>query len=84
MRGFFCLVMAAGNSSAEEREMVKKTTKLRAWTKDDVRRLKTLARDGTETTVIARRLKRSYAATRQKASTLGVPLGARSKKKRKA
>jgi hypothetical protein len=54
-----------------------KTTKLRPWTKDDVRMLKTLAREKTKTTVIARKLKRSYGATRQKASSLGVSLGAR-------
>ena len=55
--------------------------KLRPWTKEDVRTLKTLAREKTKTTVIARKLKRSYAATRQKASTLGVTLGTRRKKK---
>jgi hypothetical protein len=31
-----------------------KTTKLRPWTKDDVRTLKTLAREKAKTTVIAR------------------------------
>ena len=60
---------------------VAKTTKIRPWTKDDVRVLKTLAREKTKTTVIARKLKRSYAATRQKASTLGVTLGAGRKKR---
>jgi hypothetical protein len=35
-----------------------KTTKVRPWTKDDVRTLKTLAREKTKTTVIARKLKR--------------------------
>jgi hypothetical protein len=53
----------------------KKTTKLRAWTKDDVRMLKTLAREKTKTTVIARKLKRSVGATHQKAMRLGVTLG---------
>ena len=52
-----------------------KKTKLRPWTKEDVRILKTLAREKTKTTVIARKLKRSYTATRQKASSLGVTLG---------
>jgi hypothetical protein len=52
-----------------------KTTKLRPWTQEDVRTLKTLAREGVKTTSIARRLKRTYAATRQKASHLGVMLG---------
>jgi hypothetical protein len=49
----------------------------REWTKEDVRMLKTLAREGTKTTVIARKLKRSPGATYQQASKLGVSLGAR-------
>jgi hypothetical protein len=53
-----------------------KTTKRQAWTKDDVRMLKTLAREKTKTTVIARKLKRTEGATRQKAKGLGVMLGA--------
>ena len=59
----------------------KKVTKLRAWSKDDVRMLKTLAREGTKTTAIARKLKRSAAATRQKAMRLGVTLGEGRKKR---
>jgi hypothetical protein len=39
--------------------MAGKTVKLRAWTKEDVRTLKTLAREKTKTTVIARKLRRS-------------------------
>jgi hypothetical protein len=49
--------------------------KLRPWTKDDVRTLKTLAREKTKTTVIARQLRRSVGATYQKARALGVTLG---------
>jgi hypothetical protein len=64
--------------------MAKKTTKLRPWTKDDVRTLKTLAREKTKTTVIARKLKRTEGATRQKAKGLGVMLGGGRGKKRKA
>jgi hypothetical protein len=56
-----------------------KKTKLRPWTKDDVRTLKTLAREKTKTTVIARKLKRTEGATRQKAKGLGVTLGGRGK-----
>jgi hypothetical protein len=57
--------------------------KFRPWTKEDVRTLKTLAREKTKTTVIARKLKRSVEATYQKASALGVTLGGgRGKKKR--
>jgi hypothetical protein len=55
--------------------MAKKTAKVRPWTKDDVRTLKTLAREKTKTTVIARKLKRTEGATRQKAKGLGVTLG---------
>jgi hypothetical protein len=49
-----------------------RTAKLRPWTKDDVRTLKTLAREKTKTTVIARKLKRTLGATYQKARALGV------------
>jgi hypothetical protein len=45
--------------------------------KEDIRMLKTLAREGIKTTSIARKLKRTYAATRQRASKLGVSLGVR-------
>jgi hypothetical protein len=63
----------------------KATTKLRPWTKEDVRTLKTLAREKTKTTVIARKLKRTVEATYQKASALGVTLGGgRGKKKKRA
>jgi hypothetical protein len=62
--------------------MAKKTTKLRPWTKDDVRTLKTLAREKTKTSVIARKLKRSVGATYQYASNHGVKLGTARKKKR--
>ncbi len=55
--------------------MAKKTTKLRALTKEDVRTLKTLAREKAKTTVIARKLKRSLGATYQKARELRVTLG---------
>jgi hypothetical protein len=57
--------------------MAKKAVKLRPWTKEDIRMLKTLAREGIKTTSIARKLKRTYAATRQRASKLGVSLGVR-------
>jgi hypothetical protein len=60
----------------------KATTKLRPWTKEDVRTLKTLAREKTKTTVIARKLKRTVEATYQKARALGVTLGGGRGKKR--
>ena len=55
--------------------MAKKRTKLRPWTKEDVRTLKTLAREKVKTTVIARKLRRSVGATYQQAMRLGVTLG---------
>jgi hypothetical protein len=55
--------------------MGKKITRSRPWTKEEVRMLKTFAREQTKTTVIARKLKRSVYATQHKASALGVTLG---------
>ena len=52
-----------------------KKVKLQPWTKEDIRTLKTLAREKKKTTAIARTLKRSVGATYQKASQLGVTLG---------
>jgi hypothetical protein len=57
-----------------------KKAKIRPWTKDDVRTLKTLAREKTKTTVIARKLKRTLGATYQQASKLGVVFGGGRKK----
>jgi hypothetical protein len=54
-----------------------KRSKRREWTKDDVRELKTLARQKTPTAKIAKWLKRTPGATRQKASSLGVSLDSR-------
>jgi uncharacterized protein (DUF2336 family) len=59
-----------------------KTTKLRSWTKEDVRTLKTLAREKVKTSVIARKLKRSVGATYQQASKHGVKLGTSQRKKK--
>jgi hypothetical protein len=49
----------------------------REWTKEDVRMLKALAREGTKTVAIARKLKRTVSATYQKARAMSVRLGAR-------
>jgi predicted transcriptional regulator len=54
--------------------MAKKATKLRPWTKEDVRTLKTVAREKVKTTAIARKLNAAR-ATHQKAMRLGVKLG---------
>jgi len=54
-----------------------KNAKRREWTKDDVRQLKTLARQKTPVGKIAKSLKRTAGATQQKAFTLGVSLDTR-------
>ena len=51
-----------------------KNAKRREWTKDDVRELKTLARQKTPVAKIAKSLKRTPGATQQKAFSLGVSL----------
>jgi hypothetical protein len=61
-----------------------KTKKPRPWTKDDVQMLKTLVREKTKTSVVARKLKRTEGATRQKANALGVKLAGAPQRKRKA
>ena len=52
-------------------------TKRREWTKTDVRELKTFAREKTPARKIARSLKRTEGATRQKAFSLGLSLDSR-------
>ena len=56
--------------------MAKKSTR-REWSKEDVRELKTLARQKTPVAKIAKSLKRTPGATQQKAFTLGVSLDSR-------
>jgi hypothetical protein len=54
-----------------------KKTKRRDWTAEDVRELKQLAKAKTPASKIARELKRTEGATRQKALTLSVSLDSR-------
>jgi hypothetical protein len=54
-----------------------KRSKRREWTRDDVRELKTLTRQKTPAAKIAKSLKRTVGATRQKASSLGMSLDSR-------
>jgi hypothetical protein len=58
--------------------VAKRSAKRREWTAQDVRELKKLAKYKTPTAKIARALKRTEGATRQKASSLGVSLDTRS------
>ncbi len=57
--------------------MARKNSKRREWTKTDVRELKMLAREKMPARKIARTLKRTEGATRQKAFSLGVSLDSR-------
>jgi len=57
--------------------MAKRNGKRRAWTSEHVRTLKTLARKKMSAGKIARSLKRTEGATRQKAFSLGLSLDSR-------
>jgi hypothetical protein len=57
--------------------MAKKPARRREWTRQDVKELKALARQKTPAGKIAKTLKRSTGATRQKAFSLGVSLDSR-------
>jgi hypothetical protein len=63
--------------------MAKTSAKRRAWTAADVRELKGLVRQKTPVSSMARTLKRSEGATRQKLSGLGLSLRARRSKRGK-
>jgi hypothetical protein len=67
----------------KESILVKKT-KRREWTAEDVRELKQLAKAKTPAAQIARKLKRTEGATRQKALTLDVSLNSRAAKPKTA
>jgi hypothetical protein len=54
-----------------------KTSKRRAWNNANVRALKALAKKRKKAAVIARTLKRSEGATRQKAFSIGLSLETR-------
>jgi hypothetical protein len=57
--------------------MAKKPTKRREWTKQDVQELKAMAKSKTPAPKIAKTLKRSPGATRQKAFSMGLSLDSR-------
>jgi hypothetical protein len=67
----------------KETAMAKATKKPRPWSLEDVRMLKVLVREKTKTSAVARKLKRTEGATRQKASVLGVKLAGAMQRKRK-
>ena len=54
--------------------MAKRAKKRRAWTAAEVRDLKSLAKKKTSASQIAKKLKRTEGATRQKAFSIGLSL----------
>ena len=58
--------------------MAKRAKKRRAWTAGEVRDLKSMARKKTPAGRIAKKLRRSESATRQKAFSIGLSLDSRS------
>ena len=58
--------------------MAKRAKKRRAWTSAEVRELKSMAKKKTTASQIAKKLKRTEGATRQKAFSIGLSLDSRS------
>jgi len=58
--------------------MAKRKKKRRAWTSGEVGQLKTMARKKTKAAAIAKKLRRTEGATRQKAFSIGLSLDSRS------
>jgi hypothetical protein len=58
--------------------MAKRAKKRRAWTASEVRDLKGMAKKKTPAGKIAKKLRRSEGATRQKAFSIGLSLDSRS------
>jgi len=58
--------------------MAKRKKKQRAWTSGELRELKTMARKKTKASHIAKKLRRTEGATRQKAFSIGLSLDSRS------
>ena len=58
--------------------MATRKKKRRGWTSSEVRELKTMARKKTRAAQIAKKLRRTEGATRQKAFSIGLSLDSRS------
>jgi hypothetical protein len=58
--------------------MAKKSKKRRAWSATEVRELKSMAKKKTTAARIAKKLRRTEGATRQKAFSIGLSLDSRS------
>jgi len=78
IEGLFFLLPSSYKPRVHKLEThMKNGSKRRAWTSVQVRELKTLARKKPPAARIAKRLKRTEGATRQKAFSLGVSLDSR-------
>jgi hypothetical protein len=78
VRGAFLLIDFQLQAPAFTMEIrMKNGSKRRAWTSVQVRELKTMARKKTPAGRIAKKLKRTEGATRQKAFSLGLSLDSR-------
>lgn len=55
----------------------KRPSMRRAWTKDDIRALRSMAKAKTPAVKVAKTLKRTEGATRQKAFQLGISMDSR-------
>ena len=66
------------SSEGEVEAMPKKKTPVRSpWTKEDLRQLKAHSKTRTPVVEVAKAMRRTEAAVRQKAKTIGVGLGHR-------
>jgi hypothetical protein len=76
-RGFSFARLSATSIISHMEIRMKNGSKRRAWTSVQVRELKTMARKKTPAGRIAKKLKRTEGATRQKAFSLGLSLDSR-------
>jgi hypothetical protein len=77
LSGAFLLIDFQLQAPALHEIRMKNGSKRRAWTSVQVRELKTMARKKTPAGRIARKLKRTEGATRQKAFSMGLSLDSR-------
>jgi hypothetical protein len=72
--------------TAEPLELVKARKRVvrRDWTRTEIKELRQHSKDKTRVQVISKALKRTPGALRQKARVLGIPLGHRRTKKKRA
>jgi polysaccharide deacetylase 2 family uncharacterized protein YibQ len=78
------MVRCTDQTRSNDGKKAKKKIKRRPWSKEDMRELKSLARQKVSAVIIAKQFKRSLPALRQKAMNLGISLDSRARRKRKA